>query len=133
MPKDTDQIIADANAALGALEALEDELLADIKDIKRAAALAGRQLTKNETLECELLNSRLTEIYEAIRVISLQSLEQLNNSDGITALQKELGIISAELADDLERLKKIERYAKVAADVSQTVADVATRIGKLTA
>ena len=86
MSYDTDEIVADANAALATLEALEDELLADIKEVKKAAALGGRQLTKNEKLECDLLNSRLTEVYEAIRVVSVESLRRIDNSQGIKLL-----------------------------------------------
>ena len=131
MSNDTDQIVADANAALGTLEALEDELLADIKEVKKAAALGGRQLTKNEKLECDLLDSRLTDVYEAIRVVSIQSLRRIDNSQGIKLLQKELRMVNSDLSDDLKRLKKVQRYAKVAADVSQALAKVATRISAL--
>jgi len=131
MLKDTDQIIEDATAARRALEALEDQLLADIKRIKRVAALAGRRLTKNKRRECDLLDSQLTDVYDAMRVVSLRSLRKIDNSDGIKALQTEFQTVNASLADDLERLKKADRYARTAVDVSEAFAKVATRIADL--
>lgn len=131
MNQDAGQILEGAKAALESLETLEDEFLSDIKDIRRKAARAGRQLTRNEKLECDILNSRLKDLYEAMRVISIENLKKIDDSDGVKALKEEIQNLSAYLNTDFQRLKEIDRYAKKAADVTNAFTKFADQLAKL--
>ena len=130
MPTDTDQIIEDACNALNALQALEDELLSETKEIKRTAAQAARLLAEDERQRIEVSEARLKDLYKATRVLALQTLKEIDDSEGVNALKEELGRVNANLTRHLEQLKAVDRYARVAADASAKLAKVAAGVGK---
>ena len=52
-------------------------------------------------------------------------MEQLDDASDVDALLSEIGAINQELEDDLDRLKIIEKYAQLAANVTAALAKAA--------
>lgn len=123
--RSADTIIATAKAAIAKLNALDDQLQAEIDEIKAAAAREGRPLTDAEKHRREAIRGDDEKIGDAVDALSLMALTDLNNSSDVTQLKEKLGTINASLSDSLTRLKNIARYAAIAAQVADGLAQLA--------
>jgi hypothetical protein len=67
-------------------------------------------------------------VRDAFTQLAFVTIQRLDNSDEVLRLKQRIETIKETLADDLERLKKIERIAETVAQVSDTVADVVAKL-----
>ena len=128
-----DEIIAEAKAARGNLAELEKKLQEEIDEIEDRVFQERRNLTDKEKTtrnarQAEMKKARAT--YIAMTFVTLQ---HLNESEELKKLNQKMDEINKSLADDLNHLKQIERYAKIAAKVADGVGKVAEKMADLAA
>jgi hypothetical protein len=120
-------IVADAMKVRDGLTTLHDELQQEFDDIALAAARANRPMTDGEKDRRRKLRSDQANVRDAFEMLAFATLEQLDNSADVAELKDRLDGINANLAGDLARLKKIRRYAEIAAQVADGLAQLAIK------
>jgi hypothetical protein len=125
------QVIASANTARQHLAMLERELQEGIDEIDFNAFKEGRSLTPAEIKQRRELRATQAEIRDEFKVLAFVTLQRLDESDEVAQLLHQLEVINAGLEDDLERLKKIEKYATIAAKVADSLAKTAGRLAAI--
>lgn len=129
MPNETiDEIVASAAEARKQLGKLEHQLQGEIDRIDFIAFEEKRLLNERERKQRRQLRSSQIQVRDAFTQLAFVTIQRLDNSDEVLRLKQRIEIIKETLADDLERLKKIERIAETVAQVSDTVADVVAKL-----
>ena len=128
-----DEIIADAREARHHLADLLQELQEEIDEIRFRAFKNGRELTAEEQATRNTRRAEKAEAQAAYIEMTFVTLQRLNESEEVKKLSQRMDEINKELADDLSRLKQIERYAQIAAKVADGVAKVAEKMADIAA
>ena len=122
------QIIAQAKAARGELAKLERELQEGIDGIDFLAFEKDRDLTAAELKRRKALRATQAEIREAFKILAFVTAQRLDNTNEVARLHRQMKAVNGGLKDDLERLKKIEKYARIAAKVADALAKAAAKL-----
>jgi hypothetical protein len=129
VPNETiDEIVASAAEARKQLGKLEHQLQGEIDRIDFIAFEEKRLLNERERKQRRQLRSSQIQVRDAFTQLAFVTIQRLDNSDEVLRLKQRIETIKETLADDLERLKKIERIAETVAQVSDTVADVVAKL-----
>lgn len=130
----TAQEILDATSATRAgLATLEQSLASRIDAIEGAAFDAHRTFTQQESAERDRLRAALTEVRDAFRELGFVTLQQLDSSEAVQGLLRNMQDVNREIGNDLDRLKAIALFANTAAQVADGLAQVAAGLAKLAA
>lgn len=127
------EVVASANAARENLALLERELQEDIDAIDFNAFKEKRGLTPDEVARRKSFRATQSEVRENFKVLAFVTAQRLDQATEVAQLARQMAIINAGLEDDLDRLKAIVRYAKIAAKVADTTAKVAEKLAKAAA
>ena len=128
-----DEIVSSVETAHGELGKLERELQKEIDEIRISAARAGRSPNPEELMRLKELRAEKAEARQVLADLVFFNLIRLNESDEITELQRKMDGINSALRDDLEDLKRIERYAEIAAKVADALAKATEKLASLAA
>ena len=123
-----DDIIAEAKTARRILGDLEQDLQEEIDEIRFLAFSEKRPLTDAEKATLNERRAEKSEARAAQAELIFVTLQRINQSDELQVLKRKMDEINKGLKDDLDHLKTIARYAKVAADVAESVEKVATQV-----
>lgn len=126
-----DKIIAAAKSARRNLADLEANLQEEIDEIRFNAFLAKRKMTDEEIKIRNERRAQKSEARDAFVELTFVTLQRLNQSEEVANLTLRLGQITQDLEDDLETLKKIERYAATAARISKGLANIAKNVASI--
>ena len=124
-------IMADANAQRENLEELERSLQADIKQIDRTAFMESRPLTDDEKTRRAELRASQEKVGNAYVQWAYLTAKRLDDSAEVDVIKAKLDAVNLSLADDIGRLKNVERYAEIAAKVAEGAVKIAGKIAKL--
>ncbi|GAB4353944.1 MAG: hypothetical protein Kow00114_03450 [Kiloniellaceae bacterium] len=127
------EVVADADAARDRLAALERALQDEIDDIDLGAFQAGRDMTPAEVARCKQLRATQAEVREDFKILAFVTAKRLDNSTEVGNLLRQLKLINAGLEDDLQQLRDLERYAAIAAKVTDTLAKAAEKLARIAA
>lgn len=133
MPEDADQVIQTARDTRARLSALELELAADIEALEQTAFAAGRPMTKAETAQHDQLRATLGETRDAFAALGFVTLQALNSSDTLKRLLADIRDANQEIRSDLERLKKIAKFAQTAASILDGLAKLVAKVAAIAA
>ena len=122
------QIIAQAKAARAELAKLESDLQEEIDGLDFSAFKEKRNLTAAEFKQRKSRRATQAEIREAFKILAFVTAQRLDNSDEVARLSHQMKTINGGLKDDLDRLKKIEKYAQIAAKVADALAKAAAKL-----
>lgn len=125
-----DEIVADAAEAHNRLSALDVALQTRLDEIRFRAFQEDREFTPAEAAERKGLLASQGEVREAKVELSFVTLQRLDASEDVKRLKTQIARVNSGLKDDLDRLRRLERYAEIAAKVAETLVKVA---GKLAA
>ena len=128
-----DEILAAAAATRASIVDLDANLAERVEAIKDAAFNAGRALTPSETAERDQLRAARHEAAEALRALSFQTMEELNDSSTVQDLLSGIQAINRDMDQDLQRLEKITEFAEDAAKVADGLVQVAKGLATLAA
>jgi hypothetical protein len=128
-----DEIIADARVARQALSDMEQQLQEEIDKIDFAAFREKRDLTAAEIDRRKELRATQGEVRDGFTVLVFMTAERLDNSDEVSQLLRRLQVINAGLEDDLEQLRKVVKFAKLAAQVASALEKAAGNLARLAA
>ena len=130
---------AAAEIKAGALKArqeilkLDNQIHEEVAALEFAAFRDDRQPTAVELKKQAELERTQQELRKQLKIFEFVTASKLDNSDDVSRLLERMQTVNAGLEDDLARLKKIERFAKIAAQVADAVAKVAERLAKIVA
>lgn len=127
-PQKVQEIFNAAKAACESLEALHAALEQRLQEIRILAFKQSRDLTDAEKLERAAIRSAQEELGEALVVLGFETLQQVDETPEMARLKVQIDRVNSGLADDLHHLKKIEKYADLAADVSGALVKVAGKV-----
>lgn len=125
------EIMADAKTQRENLEELERSLQADIKRIDRLAFMESRPLTDDEKAHRAELRASQVKVGEAYVQWAYLTARRLDDSAEVEVIRAKIDAVNIGLADDLGRLKDVERYAEIAAKVAEGAVKIAGKIAKL--
>ncbi len=125
------EIMADAKAQRENLEELERSLQADIKHIDRLAFMESRALTDDEKAQRAALRASQEKVGAAYVEWAYLTSKRLDDSAEVDIIKAKIDAVNVSLADDLGRLKNVERYAEIAAKVAEGAVKIAGKIAKL--
>lgn len=126
-------IVDEAKAARRNLADLETQLQQEIDEIQATAFREGRDLTTEERAIRTARRASLRNARAAYAEMAYVTLRRLNNADELAGLRQKMEQINTTLKGDLDRLKRIARYAQIAARVADSVAKVAAKMADLAA
>ncbi len=126
-------IIAEAKIARRNLGDLEQDLQEEIDEIRFLAFSEKRPLTDAEKTTLNERRAGKAEARAAHAEMTFVTLQRINQSEELQQLKKKMDEINKGLKDDLDHLKDLVRYAKVAADVAESVEKVATQVAAIAA
>lgn len=121
-------IVAEAMTSRMRLLDLDHELQSEIDEIVLGAARAGRPLTSEEKVRRKARRASQSDVGRAFKTLAFVTLARLDNSADVIELKGKLDKVNADLVDDLQRLKNIERYAAIAAQVADGLAKLAEQV-----
>jgi hypothetical protein len=127
------EILDAASGTRAALAALEQSLAARIDEIEGTAFDAHRPFTPAESSERDQLRASLSETRDAFRELAFVTLQQLDRSDTVKHLVRDMQDVNRQIADDLDRLKGIALFASTAAQVADGLAQVVAGLAKFAA
>ena len=127
------EVVAEANAARESLAALERDLQEDIDAIDLTAFKEKRDRTAAELAKRKELRASQSEVREGFKVLAFVTAQRLDDTVEVQHLIRKMDDVNAGLQDDLDRLKKIEKYAAIAAKVADTLAKVGEKLAKVAA
>ena len=122
------EVIAEAQAARDQLAEMEKQLVKAIKAIDFTAKKEKRDRTAEELKDREEMNDALLGLREALKVLAFKTLQKLDSTAEVEALHKKMVQVNGMLADDLNKLKKIEAVAAIAAQVAEALAKGAEKL-----
>ncbi|MGD1876453.1 MAG: hypothetical protein ACFB13_03015 [Kiloniellaceae bacterium] len=128
-----DEVVAKANAARESLAALERDLQEDIDAIDLTAFKEKRDRTPAELAKRKELRASQSEVREGFKVLAFVTAQRLDDTAEVQHLIRRMDDVNAGLQDDLDRLKKIEKYAAIAAKVADALAKVGEKLAKVAA
>jgi len=128
-----DQVMADANKARQKLSDLEHKLQVGIDEIVFAAFKAGRPLSEADKAKRRELRSAQMEVREQFNVLGFVTMDRLDDTAEVSQLLHQMHTINAGLQDDFARLKKIERYSAIIAQVVDAIAKATERLAVVAA
>lgn len=126
-----EQAIASADVSRQRLAKLDRQLQEEIDAIDFTAFKEGRSLTANEVEQRKKWRATQGEILDEFKVLAFFTAQRLDESDEVAQLLHRLEIINTGLQDDLERLKQIEKFATIAAQVADSIAKTAERLASI--
>lgn len=126
-------IKAEAEKTRKDIIALNNSIHVEIGRIELAAFNAHRDPTPAELKRQDELEATRKELQKQATVLSFVTANKLDKSDDVARLLERMESVNAGLEDRLARLKKIEKFAKVAAQVADALAKIAERLAKLVA
>jgi hypothetical protein len=127
------QVIASANTARQSLSLTERQLQEDIDAIDFRAFKEKRPLTAAESDKRKELRASQAEVREAFRVLGFVTAQRLDNTVEVERIRQQMQIINDGLQDDLARLKRLERYSRIAAQVADALAKAVERLAAIAA
>ena len=127
------QVVSSANAARQQLALLERELQEGIDDIDFKAFKEARAPSDAEKKRRKELRATQAEVREDFRVLAFVTAQRLDDTAEVEQLNRQILMINAGLKDDLGKLKRVEKYAKTAAKVSDALAKAAGKLADLAA
>ncbi len=133
MPNDAEQIIEIARGTRAELSSLQLDLEVEIEAIEQAAFAANRPMTNAETKRHDQLRAALAETHDAFRELGFVTLQALNSSDTVTRLLADIEDVNKQIESDLQRLKKIAKFAETAANILDGLAKLAAKLASLAA
>lgn len=128
MPNTKDEVMTQFREIRAHLHALDDALDQERREIRMKAFKEGRDQSQEETVRRKAIGARRMEIYDALEALGLDTIEALDSTDDLQKLITSIGFIIAELADDLEDLRDLERYAELAEKVSTGLVKVVEKL-----
>lgn len=131
MPHTKEEVMAQFRDTRAQLYALDDALDQERREIRMRAFKEGRAQTPEETSRRKQIGSQRMEVGDALEALGLDTIEALDSTDDLQKLIASIGLVNAELEDDLEDLRSLERYADLAAKVSASLAKVAEKLAGL--
>ncbi len=126
-------IKAEAEKTRKDIIALNNDIHVEIGKIELAAFNAHRDPTPAELKRQDELEATRKELQKQATVLSFVTANKLDKSDDVARLLERMESVNTGLEDRLARLKKIEKFAKVAAQVAEALAKIAERLAKLVA
>jgi hypothetical protein len=126
-------IKAEAEKTRKDIIALNNKIHDEVSAIEFAAFKANRDPTPAEQKRQDELEATKKELQKQITILGFVTASKLDKSDDVSRLLERMESVNAGLADRLARLKKIEKFAKVAAQVADALAKVAERLAKIVA
>jgi vacuolar-type H+-ATPase subunit I/STV1 len=115
---------------------LTGRLMPDFKtiaDFRRDNGPAKRDFTPTEIAERKKLRAKLTECREGVAVLAIVTADRLDSSEEVKDLLREMRAVNTGLQKDLAELKKIEKYATIAAQAAEFLNKSVDRLIKLAA
>jgi hypothetical protein len=79
------------------------------------------------------LRATQAEVREQFKVLAFVTAQRLDSTEEVSSLLRQIQTINAGLKDDLARLKKIERYAAIAAKVADAIAKATEKLAAIAA
>lgn len=128
-----EDVVADANATRERLARLERALQEDIDEIDFKAFKEKRPLTPAEVTRRKEFRATQAEVGEDFKVLAFVTARRLDDTAEVGQLLRQMQVINAGLQDDLARLKKIEKYAAIAAEVAEFLDKTATKLVSIAA
>ena len=126
-------IKADAEKTRNDIKALNDLIHKEVERIEGAAFSADREQTPAELKRLDELEATRRELQKQVTVLGFVTASKLDKSDDVARMLERMESVNEGLEDRLARLKKIEKLAKVAAQVADALAKIAERLAKLVA
>lgn len=126
-------ILTTAKEARKNLAELKQDLQDEINEINFAAFRDNRVMNAEERKRRASRRSSHTEIREAYVVLAYVTLKHLDELDEVKELQAKMNAINDGLSDDLDRLKKIEKYAGTIARITDQFANIVEKAASLAA
>lgn len=127
------EVVAEAKAAHDELAALERKLEKEINAIDFKVAKEKRKRTDAELKERGELNASLDKVQEAFIVLAYDAAMKLDSTAEVESLHQKMAQVNGMLAEDIGKLKKIEKVAAVAAQVADALAKGAEKLAKIAA
>jgi hypothetical protein len=127
------QIKAEAEKARQEIRRLDNQIHEEVAALEFAAFSEDRQPTAAELKRQGELEAAQKELLKQLKILGFVTASKLDNSDDVARLLERMQAVNIGLEDDLDRLKKIERFAKIAAQVADAIAKVAERLAKIAA
>jgi hypothetical protein len=132
MAKATD-IKAEAEKTRQDIIALNNKIHDEVSAIEFAAFKSNRAPTPAELKRLDELEATKKELQKQVTILGFVTASKLDKSDDVSRLLERMEGVNAGLEDRLARLKKIEKFAKVAAQVADALAKIAERLAKIVA
>jgi hypothetical protein len=129
--KDFQAIVTDATRNRTNLAQLDHSLQIEIDEIVMMAAKQNRPLSDSDKEKRRGLRARQAEVQELFEELAFATLARLNNAVDKDEFKRAFQSINANLEDDLATLKKIQRYAAIAAKVADGLAKLALKVAAL--
>jgi small-conductance mechanosensitive channel len=124
-----DKILAVCEAARKTIDAQQTEF--GIRLNKLASPDPPRDLTPAEQAEIARLNAALDALAEKDQDLSVLTLEQLNDSDGVKELADQMKAANAALKGTLEKVQKTAQQLQQLADFLKVLDGIAQNLIKL--
>lgn len=123
------EIIDSGTAAFSALTAVDNSLEMEKQEIlDRAFREGNRPLRKAEEKRCNELDSDQMKVRRDQMLLSFETLRKLDLSQDMLRLKADIERVNGGVQGTLDRLKKIERYAAVAAKAVDALAKAADKV-----
>lgn len=126
-------IKADAEKTRQDIIALNNKIHDEVSAIEFAAFKANRDPTPAELKRQDELEATKKELQKQVTILGFVTAGKLDKSDDVARMLERMKDVNAGLEDRLARLKKIEKFAKVAAQVADALAKIAERLAKIVA
>ena len=104
---------------------LDENLGERWNDIGETAFDEERELTPDEQAEQTLITETQRALMQRLRDLAQDGLDNLNGSNDVDQLNRRISEINAQLEEDLQELKDIERYSAKVAKVLDGMVKVA--------
>ena len=131
MPSTKEEVMAQFRETRAHLHALDDALDQERREIRMKAFKEGRAQTPEETSRRKAIGTQRMEVGDALEALGLDTFEALDSTADLQKLIGSIGLINAELEDDLEALRDLERYAALAAKVSSGLVKATEKLAGL--
>jgi hypothetical protein len=127
------EVIAEAKNARRRLADLELQLQDGIDEIDFTIFKERRDPLAAELAKRKELISTQAEVRTQFTVLAFVTAQRLDDTDEVKQMVRRMNTINAGLRDDLDRLKRIERYAATAAKVADATAKTAAKLAAIAA
>ncbi len=127
------EVIAEAKNARRRLADLELELQDGIDEIDAAVFRERREPTAAELAKRKELIATQAEVRTQFAKLAFVTSKRLDDTAEVKQMVRRMNTINAGLKDDLDRLKRIERYAATAAKVADATAKATEKLAAIAA